>query len=42
MNFGKNLASPFSWNLPTPFGWPTHGCVGVGHPQGIFGVFSYF
>jgi hypothetical protein len=30
----------------TPFVWPTPGqpigCPGVGHPQGIFGVFSYY
>jgi hypothetical protein len=30
----------------TRFGQPTHGqpisCPGVGHPQGIFGVFSYY
>jgi hypothetical protein len=30
----------------TPFGRPTRGwpigCLGVGHPQGVFGVFSYY
>jgi hypothetical protein len=26
--------------MPTP-GWRI-GCLGVGHPQGVFGIFSYY